>query len=566
MVDHRISPSNLGLLLNAQYAAYDIGFITLTRFLDMAHATLATARRLPRYRGHFLNWYDTEGLASLEPRFVSSVDSGNLACCLWTLRQGCLAALDQPLIGKAIFRGIRDHFELAAEMSRSAGLDHEREHRVEGLRSRVAFLGEDALAWVKALPRLESSTPELEDALREGAASGLENALWWFAECRSKLGDLREMVETLAVWYLPEYASLFGWLAPGLDPRSIQPVRLKELPEALSSLQTKLEDLIKDEASDPQVQSAAMALGSRLPACIGQVERIRDRLAALAGEAASLVEEMDFRFLLHPQRKMLSIGYDMGRQRLEESCYDLLASEARSATFVAIAKGDIPQDSWFLLGRSYTRCEGRRALLSWTGTMFEYLLPMLWMKTSPGTILDETARTVVTCQQSTAQHYATPWGISEASFSVRDAGGHYGYRAFGVPGLALSPDPQDRLVIAPYATFLALPVDPEGAVNNLRRMSAMGWVGEYGFYESADFGPKPKREPVEVIRCWMAHHQGMSLLALANVLSNRVFQRLFHEEPLVLATERLLFERIPFAAHIDRVDNPISRSLQGADA
>jgi cyclic beta-1,2-glucan synthetase len=554
-VDHRLSPSNLGLLLNAQYAAYDLGFLTLTQFLDMAENTLATAKRLPRYRGHFLNWYDTRSLAALEPRFVSSVDSGNLACCLWALKQGCLAALDQPQISKAIFRSIRDHYELAAEIARSAGLDTERERQFESLRSYVAFLGEDTLAWVKALPRLERLTPELEDALRERPVQELEVARWWLLECRSRLEDLREMVETMAPWYLPEYASLLGWLGPGLDPRSIQPVSLKAFPEALAGVQTKLEELVRDEASDPETQSAALALSSRLPACIAQAERIRYRLTALANEAASLVEEMDFGFLLHPRRKMLSIGYDVGRQRLEESCYDLLASEARSATFIAIAKGDIPQKSWFLLGRSYTRCEGRRALLSWTGTMFEYLLPMLWMKTSPGTILDETARTVVTCQQSTAQHYATPWGISEASFSVRDAVGQYGYRAFGVPGLALSPDLHDRLVIAPYATFLALLVDRDAAINNLRAMCAKGWISEHGFYESADFGPKPKREPVEVIRCWMAHHQGMTLLALANALSNRVFQRLFHEEPLVLATERLLFERIPFAAHIDRVNS-----------
>ena len=554
MVAHRLSPSNLGLLLNAQYGGYNLGFLTLTQFLDMAESTLATAKRLPRYRGHFLNWYDTRSLAALEPRFVSSVDSGNLACCLWALKQGCLASLDQPPIGKAIFRGIRDHFELASEIARSAGMDADRERRMESLRSRVAFLGEDALAWVKALPRLERSTPELEDSLRERGVSGIKEVLWWIAECRSRLGDLREMVETVAPWYLPEYASLLGWLAPGLDPRSIQPMSLKALPEALAGLQMKLEELVKDEASDPETQSAALALCSRLPACITNIERVRDRLAALANEADSLVEEMDFRFLLHPGRKLLSIGYDLGEERLQENCYDLLVSEARSATFVGIAKNDIPQDSWFLLGRSYTRCDGQRALLSWTGTMFEYLLPILWMKTSPGSLLDESARAAVACQQSAAERYGTPWGISEAAFSVRDAGGQYGYRAFGVPGLALSSDLPDRVVIAPYATFLALQSDREAAIDNLRKMASMGWMGEYGFYESADFGPHPKREPLELIRCWMAHHQAMSLLAVANVLSNGVFQRLFHEEPMVLATERLLFERAPAVVRIDRAD------------
>jgi hypothetical protein len=230
-----------------------------------------------------------------------------------------------------------------------------------------------------------------------------------------------------------------------------------------------------------------------------------------------------------------------------ESCYDLLASEARSAVFVAIAKGDIPQNSWFQLGRVHTHFAGRSVLLSWTGTMFEYLMPMLWMRTYPETLLANSMVGAVACQQAVVEKLGIPWGISEGASSARNEAGHYKYHAFGVKALALKTETPKRLVITPYASFLALNVDPASAVRNLRRMQEKKWVGALGFYESADYG-RPKRGAKlseEVVRSWMAHHQGMSLLSVANLLSDAVFQRLFHEEVMVASTERILHERRP---------------------
>jgi hypothetical protein len=258
---------------------------------------------------------------------------------------------------------------------------------------------------------------------------------------------------------------------------------------------------------------------------------------------------MDFRPLYHRRKKVLSVGYDVTAGKLEESGYNLLASEARMASFIAIAKGEIPQLSWFRLGRGHTLFRGERVLLSWTGTMFEYLMPTLWMRRYSDTILDHSMKAVVRCQREYGRSRGTPWGISESAFVDEDRG-DYGYAAFGVPDLALQRTGSSTLVLSPYSTFLAAGVDPETAVANLRVMESFGWSGRYGFYEAIDY----TRSGAEPVRMWMAHHQGMSLLAIVNLLFDSPFLRYFHAEPQVLATERLLHERVPRTA-LSELDN-----------
>jgi hypothetical protein len=274
----------------------------------------------------------------------------------------------------------------------------------------------------------------------------------------------------------------------------------------------------------------------------------------LAEAAGALVEEMDFKFLFNAPRRLLSIGYNASDQRVEKSCYDLLASEARLATFIAIAKGDISQESWFQLGRDHTWSRGERVLLSWTGTMFEYLMPLLWMKCYPNTIHEQSLHAVVRRQQQYGRSHGVPWGISESAYSDRGPQGEYLYRAFGLPALALDPNLQPDVVIAPYATCLALMVDAQNALKNLRVMYDMSWLGQFGFYEAADYRrnwgkPSPT---AELTRCWMAHHQGISLLAICNLLMHGSLQRLFHQEPIVVANERMLHEK----GHCQVVDPP----------
>jgi len=264
-------------------------------------------------------------------------------------------------------------------------------------------------------------------------------------------------------------------------------------------------------------------------------------------QVEQLTQAMDFDCLLHRGRNLLSVALRANSDRIEDASYDLLASEARTAGFVAVAKGDIPLSTWFSMGRSHALATGRPVLVSWTGTMFEYLMPALWMRTYSDTMLDASLRAAVEAQRAHVSSLHIPWGISEAAYSDRDMDGHYKYHAFGIPALALSPTADDGPVISPYSSFLALPFEREAALANLNQIANMGWIGEYGFYEGGDYresksSPERKPEPI-VVRSWMAHHQGITLLALANVLFDGAIHRWFHADPRVQAYELLLHEK-----------------------
>ena len=350
---------------------------------------------------------------------------------------------------------------------------------------------------------------------------------------------------------------------PEKPEKGVEHLTLEALPPVLADLDAKLQRLSEDALADQATGLAARSLRELLPASMREAETFSERLGALAVEADGLVRQMDFGFLYNKRRKVLSVGYHVRSRRPEASCYELLASEARAAAFAAIAKGDVPQESWLHLGRTHVLWKGEQVLLSWSGTMFEYLMPALWMKSYPNTILDRSLRASVRCQQEIAQQKMgkskrIPWGISEAASSKRDPAGHYQYEAFGIPALATNPGALEAFVVSPYASFLALAADASGAVRNLRRMQEMGWLGRFGFYEAADFEPSGAIRPegYELVRCWMAHHQGMSLLAACNLLADSTLEDLFHAEPLVAATERLLHERLPLGVRVESADEP----------
>ncbi len=288
-------------------------------------------------------------------------------------------------------------------------------------------------------------------------------------------------------------------------------------------------------------------------------------LKTIAGICERMFTGTDYRPLLDPYRRLLTIGYDTEANRPLDSCYDLIASEARTAMFLAIAKGDVLQETWFKAGRKTTLIDGNPVLMSWSGTMFEYMMPTLWMQTSPDTLLAQALPGAVRAQREYVARERIPWGISEASYSKRDDAGNYQYHAFGVPALALNPPPRDALVIAPYATILALEANPAGALANLRRMEKLGWLGEFGFYECADYSSS--REPKDdsryvLVRSWMAHHQGMSLLAITNLIAGKPFQRWFHADPRVRATELLLHEKPMQALPADRIPRSANISFR----
>jgi hypothetical protein len=519
----RISPTNLGLLLNARQAACELGFLTVPEYTALTCRTLATVEKLEKHRGHLYNWYNTESLEPLPPRTVSSVDSGNLVASLYTVAAGASSLCQEPLITLQLFAGVRTHWKLLQQMD---------EPPSQVIRLTLPGSAATVPEWIEWLSTADA-------ALSEAAAAntGGSETLWWLAETRIRIASIFALLHDYTPWLLPQYKRL-GDLAifdfnPYADSLSIDAaIDFSELLDAClttarSSSGLQLLDLVEElRASLPQARLKLGALATDLRAIAHRVE--------------ILAEETEFSFLVDPGRGMLSVGFDVGSQKLHAACYDLLASEARIAAFLAVARGDMPQQSWLRLGRGHARAFGQFLLLSWTGTMFEYLMPALWMRSFPGTLIARTEAACVRVQRTFAHSLNIPWGISESGFSRKDESGHYQYHAFGVPQAALKFDATAGPTVSAYSTFLALYVDSLEAIRNLRRMEEAGWVGAYGFYEAADYAHSPGG-PI-VVREWMAHHQGMSLLATLNLLRGNIVQRWYHSTPLVRSSELLLNE------------------------
>ncbi len=490
---HRTSPTNIGMGLLSTMAAHDFGFIRTSELVERLEATLSTVEELERFEGHLFNWYDTRTLAPLAPRYVSTVDSGNLAGALLALAQGLRWLGGKPQSAAQVCEGLSDTAEVAREcLARLAEAPAaQREGRTRLAAAVQAVLGEleGPGEGEEKLVRAGALAPELSDAI---ASSGLEGA---------RSGDHAEA----AYWSRSLGA---GLTAPARDP---------------GGFTTRLEEL--------------------------------------ASRALALVAGMSFDFLYEWQRQIFAIGYRLadaeGPGRLDPSYYDLLASEARLASFVAIAKGDVPDGHWFHLGRLLTSVDGVPTLLSWNASLFEYLMPLLVMRSYPGTLLDQSCRMAVRRQMEYGRQLGVPWGISESAFNVVDRHGTYQYKAFGVPGLGLRRGLGDELVVAPYATALAAMVDPERAAHNFRRLAREGLDGAYGLYEAIDYTqrvtderegagePRPHGTRGVVVRAFLAHHQGMSLVALANAVLGDPMVRRLHANAGVKATALLLQERAP---------------------
>jgi hypothetical protein len=547
LIVHRISTTNLGLLLNSRLSAMDMGFLTLPEFVADTEKTFESIDRMPKLNGHLYNWYDNRTLQPVTPRFISTVDNANLVCSLWTLKQGCLGAVNEPIFSTQLWRGVADHLDTLEELLRPERWD-ERLPLVQLLKQKVKELRVSQANWAEALPSIERDVVALDKKLRE---SNSEIA-WWGHELCLRITHLQSLFYDFAPWLAPQFAKY-------TKTREMQNIihserlTLESLPRLCAAVDHKLVGILEEEDSGSEMRSALRLLRSAIARTKDVAASMANRLITVAAKADTLAKSMDFVWFFDAKKRALSIGYEVEEQRLAPYFYDLLPSEARAATFVAIAKGEIPQDSWLSLERRYTSYEGERVLLSWTGTMFEYLMPMLWMRTYPNTILDETTQAAVRAQKKFAKSQSIPWGISESSCAKLSVDGHYHYQAFGVPALSINQEKPEDLVVSPYSTFLALLADRNAAVENLRNLEGMGLLGTYGFYEAADFTPSRVKpgESFEIVRCWLAHHQGMSLIAVANVLCNSSSQRRFHAEPMVAATERLLHEKVPRAPNLE---------------
>ena len=509
VVASRTSPTNIGLSLLANLAAYDFGYQAVSDVIRRVSATLTTLEALPRYRGHFYNWYDTETLAPLLPRYVSSVDSGNLAGHLLTLRQGLLALVDAPAVSLAVFDGLADTLGVLGQAA------PDRSEADEAALDGFAH----TLNAMRALP--DPSVRQVDAALATLIVQGL--ALPGAAQLHDSADEepwTQRLLETCHAAQ-DDLRLCAPWLAAPADDTALQ------MPRAMPTLRQLRE-------GDHAVPVRAWA-GER----IQQLER----LAHVAGQLSL----MDYDFLYNRAQHLLSIGYNVDDRRLDAGHYDLLASEARLGNFVGIAQGKLPQESWFALGRTLTDAGGEPTLLSWSGSMFEYLMPDLVMPSYPQTLLHRTVHGAVQAQIRYGVARDVPWGISESGYNTVDTQRNYQYRAFGVPGLGLKRGLGQDLVIAPYASAMALMVEPGAACANLQRMDALGFGGRFGMFEAIDYTPSriPRGETHVVVRSFMSHHQGMALLALDHVLRGAPMQQRFAADPEFQATLLLLQERAP---------------------
>jgi cyclic beta-1,2-glucan synthetase len=480
----RTSPTNIGLYLLSTAAAHDFGWAGLLDTVERLEATLATMARLQRFRGHFLNWYGTADLEPLEPRYVSTVDSGNLAGHLIALANACEGWTKNDAGAAPRCAGLADVVAIAAE---AAARLHQTSAPPPGLQQVSAALAALGVRVAEA-PRDEAFASLASDAR---AAAALAAAL------PNDKGATADLV---------------FWTA---------------------ALHRTVESHLRDQG-DP---------GALTP-----------RLVAIAQASRTLALAMEFGFLRNDERKLLSIGFLANEGTLDPNCYDLLASEARLACYLAIAKDDVPAREWFRLGRAVTPTAGGAMLVSWSGSMFEYLMPSLVMRAPEGSLLGDTTRLVVRRQIVFGNEHDIPWGISESAYNVRDVEFTYQYSNFGIPDLGLKRGLDADLVVAPYATALAAMIDPTAAVRNLVRIAQAGGQGRYGFYEALDYTPGrvPAGKTVAVVKAFMAHHQGMTIVAIADAVLGGLMRARFHAEPIIKATELLLQERAPRDAAVSR--------------
>ena len=556
-VTPQTSPTNIGLLMLSTLSAYDFGYIGLQELTTRLQLAFESLGKLEHYRGHLLNWYDTRSLLPLTPRYISTVDSGNFAACLIALRQGLIALHGAPLLRWQFWEGWLDTLDMLAEVVDD--LDKADITSARSLHAVIARIREQVwavkatpVAWLPLLKSLiENGWPDLNQALSalvaEGARSahsarnassepgepgaqvidaGTLNKLHLFADrVYRHLDSARREIETL----LPDHV---------FQDAPLDSLTLAKLPALCQSI----------AAAMPGSANVQPLLQQELIAAGAAAQTLLNTLCDIEGQSESYVRDMDFAFLFDARSKVFHIGYNMEAARLDDNHYDLLASEARIASLVAIAKNDVPTSHWLHLGRAMTRVNGARCLLSWSATMFEYLMPSLLMRSIDGTLLRETCRAAVQRQIAYGSEKHVPWGISEAGYYAFDAAMNYQYRAFGVPGLGFKRDLADDLVIAPYASLLALRFNPRSVVDNIAKLIDLDMLGAHGFYESIDYTSArlPLGETHATVRSHMAHHQGMILISLVNHLHGDVMVNRLHADPRIQSVEMLLQEKAPY--------------------
>ncbi len=572
VVAHRTSPTNIGLYLLSTVCACNFGWLGALDTVERLEATLGTMNRMELFRGHFYNWYDTRDLHPLEPRYVSSVDSGNLAGHLVALGNSCRELAKRSLPGARLLAGMEDAIRLLGE-ALSGIADTPRTHivtrkqlsnAVDRMVASLDSLPMDAVDWGIRFAEWRAHAQTVADiaqTLAQERADPPESELSvWAAAFRACVESHVRDAEILIPWTRWNTKEITGmaqrrreqapeWIA--IEPFLHSVPTLAEAPDRfdaalreLSALRARLQTGIP---GDRDTITRIDALSDAIRHSAADASALVRRLSTLTLRAESMFQAMDFGFLFDGTRSLFSIGYRVTEGILDPNCYDLLASEARLTSFIAIARGEVPPSHWFRLGRALTPVGHGSALISWSGSMFEYLMPDLVMRSPAASLLSQTCKLVVRRQIEYGAERHVPWGESESAYNARDLNLTYQYSSFGVPGLGLKRGLSEDIVIAPYATALAAMIDPIAAMQNFARLEQAGGSGAYGFYEALDYTPTrvPEGETVAVVRTYFAHHQGMSIVAISNVLDDGAMRRRFHAEPMVQATELLLQERTP---------------------
>jgi cyclic beta-1,2-glucan synthetase len=560
----RTSPTNIGLWMLSVIGAHDFGFLTGDESIERLSKTFQTLERLESHQGHLLNWYDLVDLEPLEPRYVSTVDSGNLLASLWALGSGLDELSNEPLVGPGALQGLASTLDVLMNVigpQRLSPAAHEAIGALSGLfEGQPADLPEVASRLRQAMEPAEALAEDLW--VSEGR---LDEPAYWAEKIRTQLTAWIEILDRYLPWVdtLIESSDEIITTLIGEDATLARRQALASAP-SLHDLASDRIPLLKDlrliAESGRDIPRPASEWLSRINDEFARSKwlagEMQARLDALIENARHLSDGMNMRFLYDSDRRLFCIGYNVREARLDNSHYDLLASEARLAGFVAIARGDVRSSHWLAMHRPYRSLGRRHLLVSWSGTMFEYLMPLLVQRSFTNSLLERACREAIRAQIDYGSSRGVPWGISEAAYGDLDINRTYQYKAFGVPSLGLKRGLEEDLVVAPYATMLSLSLSPVASVKNLHRLSRLGlYDGGYGFYESIDFSRERGRLGGRgvIVRAYMAHHQAMSFLALDNFIHDQVMQRRFHADRRVKATEPLLYERIPVAPAMIRV-------------
>ena len=545
----RTSPTNIGLSLLSNLTAYDFGYITILQFLERTGNTIHVMQTMQRYRGHFYNWYDTGSLQPLQPRYVSTVDSGNLAGHLMTLKQGLLLMTDDKIVGERFFKGLSDTIGVLIEYTGNnelltkfrAELQENYPDKLEHSGDIKNYIEQLELSFTKILIELD-----LDDEAGN-----------WVQKVLQQLADQKKNLSTLIPrLFFNEPPVKFAGLMHELP---VVPT-LKQIALSEQLLLQKIVGSYSEENTPAENEwlnsfRAAITESSR------RAKELIITIEQLAANCMSLAN-IEYDFLFDKEQNLLAIGYNADEHRRDSGFYDLLASEARLTTFVGIAMGKLPQESWFALGRKLTSYNSFPILLSWSGSIFEYLMPLLVMPGYENTLLDQTNKGIVHKQIDYGKKNSVPWGISESGYNTFDAHFNYQYKAFGIPGIGFKRGLGEDLVISPYSTIMALMVSPKEAYKNLQVLKEEGFESSYGFYEAIDYTASRllRKQKKVIVKSFMAHHQGMSFLSIAYLLLDKPMQKRFESEVHLKSALLLLQERIP------RISTFYSPSVHAGDA